>query len=274
MVKNLLLFFVTCFAIATVNKSATSLHLNQIDGLHDQSETHTSELEKKESQKAEKFRSKMYRSDKKHLVQYSDSLVHAALQSKDNALIGKAYLTKGIVHFDQKQLQLALNNYLIANEYLVRTSDHYTLYKTKYALGQIKQYLGFYDEALSLFKECLDYFAVEDDRAYLNTLHSLSLCYNKTGKYNLCSKYNNLGLSEGKALENTSMEAYFIHSEGVNNYSKKNYKLAINQLNQALPVLKKRNDFANQTVAYFYIGKSFNEMNQPEYALPYFRKLF
>lgn len=229
--------------------------------------------EEKEKEKAGQLRKKMYQDDKKYLDKYADSLLHAALQSKDNALIGDAYLTKGIVHFNQKEMQKALDHYLIANDYISRTNNPYAIHKAKYALAHIKYYLGFYDEAISLFKECIKYYSTEDDRAYLNSIHSIGLCYTKIGKFNLCSYYNALGLKEAKLLENHSMDAYFIHSEGVNNYFKKKYKTAIKQLHDVLPVLIKRNDFANETVAYFYTAKSLTALSQQEQALPYLIKV-
>src|SRR5690606_34458764 len=56
---------------------------------------------------------------------YADSMIIAAEKSKDNALIGSAYLSKGIEYYGQKNYTEALNNYLIANKYISRTEDKY-----------------------------------------------------------------------------------------------------------------------------------------------------
>ena len=37
------------------------------------------------------------------------------------------------------------------------------------------------DILISLFKECIEYFKEENDRAYLNSIHGLGVCYNKIG---------------------------------------------------------------------------------------------
>lgn len=224
-------------------------------------------------QMAMAYRTIMYRKNKKGLLPYSDSLLVAAKKSKDNGLIGTAYLTKGIIHYDHKELSKALNNYLIADEYISKTNDEYAIHKIKYSIAHTKYYLGFYDEALALFKECTDYFENENDRAYLNSLHSLGLCYNKISNYDLCTFYNTLGLEQSKKLGNSDMVPYFNHSEAINQYFKKNYAQSITILKKILPEIKDKKDFANETVAYFYIGKSYWALKKQSTAIPFLLKV-
>lgn len=204
---------------------------------------------------------------------YTDSMLTAAKKSKDIELIGSAYMTKGIVHFDRKEQMKALDNYLIADKYIVQTENQYLIYKLKYGIAQTKSYLGFYDEAISLFRECIDYFKEENDRAYLNSLHSLGLCYNRIGNYAWCTITNQTGIDEGVRLNNLEMQSYFIHSEGVNLCSLKKYNEAISKLTSVLPTIQSKKDFANASVAYFYIGKSFWALNQKDKAITYFKKV-
>lgn len=106
---------------------------------------------------------------------YADSMIYTANKSKDESLIGSAYLSKGIVYYGQKNHIQALDNYLIANGYISKTSDDYQKYKVQYSIAHIKYYLGFYGEAIALFEGCLKYFKNTNTRAYLNTIHSLDL---------------------------------------------------------------------------------------------------
>lgn len=204
---------------------------------------------------------------------YADSMIYTAKKSRNNALIGSAYLTKGIVYYARKKLDYALDNYLIANNYISKTSDQYLIYKTKYNIANIKYFLGFYDEAISLFRECIDYFKKTDVRGYLNSLHSLGLCCNRVGNYGLCTEINERGLLEGKRLANNEIKEYFILSEGVNQYFRTNYSSAINKINYSLPVIRKKKDFANEAVGYFYIGKSYWNLKNPQMAIAYFKKV-
>lgn len=207
---------------------------------------------------------------------YADSMIYTAKKSESNALIGSAYLSKGILYYSRKQLSHALDNYIIANSYISKTNDQYLIYKTKYNIANIKYFLGFYDEAISLFKECITYFKQDkenNDRGYLNSLHSLGLCYNRIGNYALCTQTNEIGLLEGKRLGNDEMKDYFIFSEGVNQYFLGNYTSAITKINHSLPVIQKKKDFGNEAVGYFYIGKSYWDLKNSEMAIFYFKKV-
>lgn len=229
--------------------------------------------EKNFSQMALSYKALIYKNDKKLQLIYADSMLSAAKRTTDIELIGSVYMTRGAVYYDRKEQMKALDNYLIADEYISKTNNHYLIYKAKYVIGLIKYHLGFYDEATALFQECVNYFKGENDRAYLNSLHSLGLCYNRIGKYKQCSQINKTGLSEGLRFKNLEMEPYFIHSEGVNQYFKHNYSDAIKKLRVALPTMIHNKDFANETTAYFYIGKSYSAQKLQEKALPYLKKI-
>jgi AraC-like DNA-binding protein len=204
---------------------------------------------------------------------YADSMIYTAKKSRNNALIGSAYLSKGIEYYAQKKHNYALDNYLIANNYISKTNDKYLTYKVKYNIAHIKYYLGFYDEAISLFRECISYFKENNDRGYLNSLHSLGLCYNRIGNYGLCTETNEKGIIEGRRLANAEVQEYFIHSEGVNQYFRGNYASAIKKITYSLPTILKNKDFANEAVGYFYIGKSYWDLKNPQMAVSYFKKV-
>ncbi|MFH6997370.1 tetratricopeptide repeat protein [Flavobacterium sp. FlaQc-57] len=219
------------------------------------------------------YKNYLFYSPEKLKLVYADSMIYTAKKANDNALIGSAYLSKGIVYYGQKKHKHALDNYLVADNYISKTSDKYLTYKVKYNIAGVKYYLGFYDEAISLYTECIDYFNEKNSRAYLNSLHLLGLCYNRIGNYGLCSEINEKGIQEGIRLDNNEVKDYFIHSEGINQYFKNNYAEAIKKINYAIPSIKKNKDFGNESVGYFYIGKSYWNLHKPEMALPYFFKV-
>lgn len=229
--------------------------------------------EKDYKQMALAYKTVMHQADKKEHLLYVDSMLTAAKRTNDIELIGSAYMTKGIVHYTRKEQMKALDNFLMADRYISQTSNQYLIYKVKYGIAQTKYYLGFYDEAISLFRECIDYFKEENDRAYLNSLHCLGLCYNRIGNFEWCTITNQMGIDEGKRVDNLEMEPYFIHSEGVNQCSKQKYNEAIKKLTIALPSIINSKDFANESVAYFYIGKSYWSLKQQEKAITYFKKV-
>lgn len=206
-------------------------------------------------------------------IQYADSMIHFAKRANDASILGSAFLSKGIVYYSQKKYNAAYNYYIKANEHIAKTNDQYLIYKVKYNMAQIKYYLEFYDEAISLLKECMVYFRTKEPRPYLNSLHSLGVCYNRIGDYGLCSQTNQLGIKECDRLNIPQMKVFFEHSEGVNHYFKNNFNIAIRTLKNVLPQLNSPTEFANESIANFYIGKSYWKLNSPSKAIPYFQKV-
>lgn len=208
---------------------------------------------------------------------YADSIVITAQMTNDAPIIGSAYISKGNFYYSIKDYIQALNFYLKASDYISNSEDSYLKYELKYHIAGIKIHLGFNDEALVLLKECVDYFKQYNEydyqRGYLNSLHSLGLVYNRLGKYDLSSETNEFALKEAKRLNIDLTQNYIIHSEGINQYFKKNYTKAVHDIQQALPAIIKNNDFANEAVGYFYIGKCYWDQQQEEKALPYFKKV-
>lgn len=229
--------------------------------------------ERNDKQIALAYKSLIYKFDKKLRHLYADSLVTAAKRTNSAELIGSAYMTKGIVYYDDKKMMKALDNYLIAEDYISKTNDEYLIYKLKYCKALTKYYLGFYHEAISLFKECVTYFKEQNDHAYVNSLYSLGQCYSRVNKYQLSSQINQIGIKAAIQFEIFRMKSYFLFSEGINQSFKHNYVDAIKKLSLALPDIKSNKDFANETLAYFYIGKNYWSQNQKEKAVAYFKKV-
>lgn len=198
---------------------------------------------------------------------YADSMLFYANKTFDKLLIGTAYLTKGIAYYNKRDLRKALDNYLQADKYVSMTKDQDTKFMIKYTLGLTKYQIGFYDEAISLFEECLTYYEQENDRAYINTLHALALCHNKAKNHKIASDINALGIKECKELSDPSMIPYFNNAEGINQFSLGNYTIALELLLNSLPHIEKKNDFPNQAITSYYIGKALWQLNQKQKAI-------
>ncbi|UGS22329.1 helix-turn-helix domain-containing protein [Flavobacterium cyclinae] len=200
---------------------------------------------------------------------YADSIITVALKTKNLNTIGNAYLNKGIVFYENKELVQALNFYIKAESYLEKSQNQYDSNKAKYAIAQTKFYLGFYDEAIIIFSELEAFFIEENDRAYLNTIHALGLCNMKISNFNKVTYYNSLGLKLCHDWEIPEMIKYFEHSEAINKYHKKEYNSCIENLTKIIPLLTKESDFDNITLANFYIAKSHWMLNKKNQAIPY-----
>jgi AraC-like DNA-binding protein len=201
---------------------------------------------------------------------YADSMVSAAERSKNPDIIGAAYLTKGIAHYQDKQHQKALDNYLRANSHLVGSQDHYLRHKVKYTIAQLKFYLGYYEEAIALFCDCVGFFRDNSPIPYLKSLHSLGLCYAYTGKHSLAKATTTLALQESARLKEKSMLPYLDIVMGITSYNAKQYAAAVQLLTDALPLVREDGDFASEATACFYIGKAYWDLGEQEKAHPYF----
>lgn len=206
-------------------------------------------------------------------VQYADSMILTAQHIGERDLLGSAYLTKGIIYYEMKSHNNALDNYLIADDYLGVGADRYLANKVKYNIGQIKYYLGYYEEAISIFLECVDYYKDVNDTAYLASLHSLGLCYAQISNYDQSSATNALGISEATSLEVFNVIPRFVNSEGINQYFKNNYDVSLAKLFETLPHLVKKKDFASISITNFYIGKNYWSRNEQNTAVEYFKKV-
>ncbi|MBD3581297.1 tetratricopeptide repeat protein [Flavobacterium selenitireducens] len=221
----------------------------------------------------EAYKSMLYVSKPEVRIAYADSMIYAARKTNIDKLIGSAYLTKGITYYGQNNLKDALDNYLLADYFISQSDDHYLIHKLKYNLAQTKYFLGRYESALALLKDCVSFYEQDEGTPWLNSLHHLGLCYTRLGKYDLSTTVNELGLNESLKSRHDNMVFYFAHSEGMNQYHRKNYELALVKLRQSLPELTRANDLRNEAVAYYYIAKSLVGLGQWQKAIPYLLKV-
>lgn len=218
------------------------------------------------------YQNYIYSSAAQLMLPYADSLISIAKKIGTNEKLGKAYEHKATVYYTQKNYKEAMDNFLAANEYASKTTDESLKHQIKYDIANIKFYLGFYKEALVLFEQCAAFFDKTANRGYINSMNSIALCYNKMGKYDLCTVANNKALERAIKTNDKSSIAYISFYEGINEYGKKNYAEAIKKINAGLPEVNANDDFANETVAAFYLGKSYRALGNNEKAMAYFKK--
>ncbi|MEH6680366.1 MAG: hypothetical protein V7724_07440 [Sediminicola sp.] len=220
------------------------------------------------------YKNYLHRSQGETRLIYADSMLLVAKKAADAGLLGSAFLTKGIVYYNLKKYREALDLYLLADRYIVRSADDYLRYKLKFNMALVKYYTEHYDEAILLLDVCRTYFKNTSVHGYLNTLHLLGRCHSRMGNYGLSGQINKLGISEGKELGNTGMEVYFVQTQGINNVMSGNYALAVPQLMSSLKTIRQqKDDFANEVLGEFYLGKSFWGLGENERAVGYFKKV-
>lgn len=229
--------------------------------------------EKNIPQQAKAYRAMMHLVDKKFRMIYADSLIDIAKTTNNNEILGSAYLTVGAAYYDNKEYTNALNAYIAANNYIAKTNDQYLIHKVKYAIALTKYFLGYYDEAISLLTQCMDYFKKENDLAYIKSIHAIGLCYTQIERYDLSFYHINMGIRLAQKYEMTEMIPYFLNAEGINQCKQKKFKNAIKLLEESESTLEQKKDYANQITTWFYLGKCYWALEAKNKAVTYFLKV-
>lgn len=220
-------------------------------------------------------------------IEYADSAVWAASQVGDPDLTGNSYLTKGSVYyFTYRKYQKALDQYLRAWEYLGKSEDPYLRHKNMYHIGVVKSYLGYYEEAFTLFSKCRSYYrdtSVPADfpnlrynmrKGYLNSLHQMGICLFYQSKIKEVSELINEGLEASAEDKNFYIErSYFYKLSGILDYLRKNDREALSNFNIALAGIEKKSDFTNASLIYFLKGKILLRNHRENEGINYLKKV-
>ncbi|MDH6252467.1 AraC-like DNA-binding protein [Chryseobacterium sp. H1D6B] len=225
--------------------------------------------------------------DHRNKIKYADSAIAVSLKHGASDDISKDYLSKGIIYyFYQKKYKLALDQYLKAYQYSKGSEDKYHHYKVIYHLGIVKEHLGYYDEALEHFEDCAAFYSLRPKKklhdneqfnykkAYLNSLHQMTVINRYVKNFKKSDSLSRLGYQltlndHDFALEN----GYFLKCIGISKFHKKKYVEAEKDLERALPVILKRNDFAWASVIYYYLGKISEAQNDIDRAIQYYSEI-
>jgi len=213
-----------------------------------------------------------YYRPEKEALQYGDSMIWISEKSENSLLKADAYLSKGILYYRYKKYKPALDLYLKSLSHLEKSDDEYLYFKIVYNLAQVKNYLGYYEEAIVHYKDCIEYFRKENKRGYLNSLHALALCYSRLGDFAKSNEVIELGKSEAEKLS-VNMEAYFNLLLGINSSYLNDYHTAIRLIGESMRVMEGSRDFAQIAMGNFYLGKSHWVLDKREKAVGFFRKV-
>lgn len=80
------------------------------------------------------------------------------------------------------------------------------------------------------------------------------------------------GLKLSQDLKNSYFIHYFTYLKAVNHYFEADYQQTISILRNELKFLHNQQDFNTLSKSYFYIGKSFESLNNNDKSIEYFEK--
>jgi len=176
-----------------------------------------------------------------------------------------AYFLKAGLYYDQEDLKMALDNYLLALDIAEQKDNAFMIAVCKNSIGLLKaERIGQEREALVLLKQSLQFYDTIRDKSeytqdYAALLFSLSENYRRLQVLDSSVYYNKLGLEFSDEYNEEFMRPYFIYGQGINSYSAGFPKSAIVKLEQSLPKL----DLNNKIIAHYYLSKSYQELGDP-----------
>lgn len=212
-------------------------------------------------------------------IQYLDHSIEFAKNTNDLKFPALSYSKKGYELKKQFRFDDALANFFMAEKYAkINNLDFY--YNVKHSIGMLRsEELGQVEEALVLYRECFDYYKNKQVRSpkyaieYHNVLFALADAHKSLCNLDSTSFYNELGYQESKATNDQFYIPLFILNEGANHVLKKNFKIALDSINKALPQIILDKNFGNVLASYFYLGKSYAGIGNKSKAIENFIKV-
>ena len=238
------------------------------------------EKAKREKNELEKGRSyyllanSVYYDDLNLALTYFEKALDYSVKYNDIHIIPTIHYYIGGILQEQSKFKEAINHYILAEK--TNNKEDFS-YELKLNIAVIKsEYLGEIDEALQLYKECYNFYNLKDPRNpkyhnfYKEILFDIADAYKAKKTIDSATHYNKLGIIESEFSNDEEMKFLFILNEGANQVINKNYIIARDSINKALPVLKKYNNKGNTLAAYYYLGKLNEGLNNKELAFKNF----
>lgn len=217
---------------------------------------------------------------------FSDKLAHAqqllnlAKQQNNTRYVGLANNLLSLVYFMERNLEQALHYELLAEELLSQTNDLYNLNKSRFGIGSMYYFLGDYEKALTFFNQTAGYYKSQDSyndlNGYLSSLRYIGKCYFALKKYKEIDEVLEIASENANHLKTQHRElndAYFSLLKGQKLWAQKQHAVSLTCLQKAVPVIINNDDFANEHLAYLYMGKNLWALNEKEAAVEQFKKI-
>lgn len=215
---------------------------------------------------------------------YLDSALHIASKLRRYDLIAYCHLVRAENYNYVNNKKMALKFLLNAYETSKKTSDLCVKHIVQLKIGVVKRDLGFYDDAILHFNECLSYLALskglqynEKEKLnhtyeYLDALFQCSITYRYKGEYKKADSLTNIGLylTEDIATYNVN-RIYFLQNKGIFLVRNKLFNQALPILKTTLPVLYNLNKSKTAALSEFYLGKCYSSLGKSDSAIIKFK---
>lgn len=218
--------------------------------------------------------------DSKSILYYSNLYEELGKKSQNKQWIIRALQGKAYAYTLDRNYNQSLIYELEALHLIEELNQPYLFYSSLYSIGTTKLYMGQHKEALEIFKKTTDYFDAfrnyNEVLAYFNSKRLEALCYFYLNDIALAQEKIEAGFNEMHRLKPNDKPleiSYFKLTQAMILYKQGQYDKSIKYLNESLPLIIENEDFANENLAYLYLGKNEWKINNKEQAITYFKKI-
>lgn len=209
------------------------------------------------------------------IFKYCDSILDISKgNEKYNFYSSSAYYKKGNTLYFNKDYKRSLMNYLLALRY---TPNDHMSYRINYSIAMLKDRVGEYYEALTIYKKNYSYakkkLREKTPSLYLSSMYGVANAYNNVRKIDSASFYNQLGIKESMFFKEKWNYNYFVLNQGTTHYLKREFNAAIDSLKKSAKLFKSVNDGSNEAESYYYLGQSYAKLGLKEKAVQSFKKV-
>lgn len=208
-------------------------------------------------------------------LKYSDSIINITKNSNHFRYPGYGYMLKGICQYNLGYYQLALKNYLIANDYATKNNNFEQQFHLNTVIGQLKNLWGNYEDGLYIFKSQLK--LLKQGKINFQTKHNLlpniylrlSNSYILTNKLDSALIYVEKGIYKSLELKDSIKYYGFVSQAGIVAYHQNNFEMALDSLEKALSFEYTENDILNN---HYYRGLIHQKQKKEDEAFYHFKK--
>ncbi|WP_298418129.1 helix-turn-helix domain-containing protein [uncultured Kordia sp.] len=212
--------------------------------------------------------------DKKKALNFLDSVIVYSIGRNDKYQPALAYKNKGVYLYEQGGNKRAIGNFFKALQVLKTNKNVLLELEVRNAIIVLKTNWRANEETLNFQKENIQFVINNKDsildfeKTYLYALGNLSKEYIRNKKYKEGLETIFKGILESIKYKDTLEYYDFVSNAGAAYYYLKNYQTAIDSLQKALPY----ESYHGKAMGNYYLGKSYDKLNQPEKAQIHFLK--
>ncbi|WP_109300500.1 AraC family transcriptional regulator [Aquimarina sp. AU474] len=216
-----------------------------------------------------------YENEEELRLSYLETSIRLTEKLGHNRYPASSYSIKGGFYLGKWDYEQSLDNYLMALEFAKRNKNQDFQYVTQHNIGIIKSKLGKHQEALNIFKECLDY---EERKGIVDTLDYLDIMVDLTESYAKNNMIDSSNYYLNKVIpislrHDSDLYSKFVFVQGVNLYTEEKYSISEKTIMKVLPHLVQLEDKREMVNAYFYLGKINESLSKNKNAIHYYKKV-